>query len=133
MYLHYTAGGQLDEVYVPPGMFSVASGLSAGGTFTSNQGSTLTFTGGTVIGMQQLEYNALVMVNGISWQNLGTEWVTIPGVNFGGSGKIQIKQTNNYTYTIQGLTTTNTGAYVASSATFGVATGYQVLLNLLFL
>ena len=114
-------------------MFSVASGLSAGGTFTTNQGTNLTFTGGTTIGIQQAEYNQLAAINGISWQNLGTEWAVIPGVNFGGAGKIQGKQTNNYNYTIQGLTTTNTGAYAASTATFGVATGYQVVLNLLFL
>ncbi len=133
MYLHYTVSGQLDEVYIPPGMFNVASGLSAGGTFTTNQGSNLTFTGGQTIGLQNIEYNSLVMVNGISWQNLGTEWVTIPGVNFGGAGKIQVKQTADYTYTIQGLSTTNTGAYVANSAIFGIATGYQVILNLLFI
>jgi hypothetical protein len=133
MYLHYTTGGALDEIYVPPGMFSAASGLSAGGTFTSNQGTDLTFTGGQTIGLQNTEYNSLVMVNGISWQNLGTEWVTIPGVNFGGAQKIQVKQTADYTYTIQGLSTTNTGAYVSNTATFGIATGYQVVLNLLFI
>jgi hypothetical protein len=133
MYLYYTNGGQLDEIYVPPGMFSAASGLSAGGVFTANQGSNLTFKSATTIGLQQTEYNSLVMVNGISWQNLGTEWATIPGVNFGGAGKIQVKQTANYSYTIQGLSTTNTGAYVSNTATFGIATGYHVVLNLLFI
>jgi hypothetical protein len=131
--LRYTTGGQLDQVYIPPGMFNAGSGLSAGGTFTTNQGTNLTFTGGTTLGIQNAEYNQLGAINGISWQNLGTEWAVIPGVNFGGAGKIQGKQTANYTYTIQGLTTTNTGAYAANTATFGVATGYQVVLNLLFL
>ena len=131
--LRYTTGGQLDQVYIPPGMFNAGSGLSAGGTFTTNQGTNLTFTGGTTLGLQNTEYNQLGAINGISWQNLGTEWAVIPGVNFGGAGKIQGKQTANYTYTIQGLTTTNTGAYAANTATFGVATGYQVVLNLLFL
>jgi hypothetical protein len=111
----------------------VASGLSAGGTFTTNQGTNLTFTGGTTIGMQNTSFNQLSMINGVSWQNLGTEWVNIPGTNFGGAGKIVVRQSANYTFSINSLTTTNTGAYVATSASFGKAIGYQVVLNLLFL
>jgi hypothetical protein len=132
IYIRYTVGGNIDELYIPPGMFNVASGLSAGGTFTTNQGTNLTFTGGQTIGMQNTQYNSIVMVGGISWQNFGTEWATIAGVNFG-PGKINVKQINNYTYTIQNLSTTNTGAFTANLATFGIATGYHVVLNLLFI
>jgi hypothetical protein len=114
-------------------MFNSASGLSAGGTFTSDQGINLTFLGGQTINMRNIVYNSLVMINGVSWQNLGTEWTTIPSVNFGGAQKIQVKQTDNYVYTIQGLSTAVTGAYTGTAATFGLATGYQVVLNLLFI
>ena len=133
LYLRYTSGGQLDQLYIPPGLFNVGSGLSAGGTFTSNQGTDLVFTGGTSISMQNTTYNQLSMINGVSWQNLGTEWINIPNTNFGGGGKIQVRQTANYTYSVTSLTTTNTGAYVSNSASFGLALGYQVVLNLLFL
>jgi hypothetical protein len=133
IYIHYTTGGLIDQLSIPPGLFNLASGLSAGGTFTSDQGTDLTFTGGTQIGMQNTSFNQLSMISGVSWQNLGTEWVNIPGTNFGTAGKIVVKQTADYIYSINGLTTTNTGAYVATSATFGKATGYQVVMNLLFL
>jgi hypothetical protein len=132
IYLRYTAGGALDKISIPPGLFNVGSGLSAGGEFTANQGTNLVFLGGTTVSIENAAYNQISMITGTSWQNLGVEWGTITGTNFG-SGKIFAKQTNNYTYTISGLTTTNTGAYAGSTATFGVATGYQVVLNLLFL
>jgi hypothetical protein len=73
------------------------------------------------------------MLNGTSWQNLGTEWNLIPGTNFGGAGKIVGKQTADFVYSISGLSLTNTGAYAANTATFGNALGYHVVLNFLFL
>jgi hypothetical protein len=101
--------------------------------FTTDQGANLVFAGQQFILMQDTEFNQLSMISGISWQNLGTEWINIPGPNFGPSGKIQVRQTAPYTFRIQGLTTTNTGAFTGNTATFGVAVGYQVVMNLLFL
>lgn len=138
LYLNYDANVNpptLSGVYIPPGFFttSASPGLAAGGTFTSNQGTDLVFTGGNSITMNNTTYAfcASIALSGYTLTG-GGQWNPSPAGAIGNT-KVYYSQTTDNSIILNGLTLTNiNGANILTPAPSGTAAGFYATVTLFY-
>jgi hypothetical protein len=133
IYLDYTAG-TISKVYIPAGLYGPGANASliAGGSFTSNVGTDLQFTGGTTIVMGNLANKQLANILGTGYR-AGGFWQTIPLANFSDT-RVYVTSTADYGLTVTGASATNiNGGNVATRPGSGLLSGYLATLTLTFI
>jgi len=136
LFVDYSAINAISRVYIPPGLFTAAAfpGLSAGGVFTTDQGTDLVFLGATNIGLANTTYAFCtgILVSGYVPTN-GGEWNPAPGGNINNT-HIFYAQAADYSNTIKGLSLVSiNGASLTPKPSTGVAAGFLVTVTLFYL
>jgi hypothetical protein len=129
--VNYQTTSSISKVYIPPGLFldTAYPGLSAGGIFTSNQGSDLSFAGINQITLNNTTYEFLAMLS-VSGYISGGPWQPVPGPNLG-SGKVGYSVIGNNSVQINlPLGFINGGNLGAAQNGFG--SGYLVAVFLVY-
>lgn len=130
LYLDYTTASALSRVYIPPGLFANTP-LSAGGTFTSDQGTDLVFFGLSQITMNNTKYPFAVSIAGSGYTANG-EWSTIAGANIG-SAKVHHLVSQDYKVELKGLGLANiNGANTSEKPVSGIAAGFLATISILY-
>jgi hypothetical protein len=130
IYLDYSSANAISRVYVPPGLFS-GSPLSAGGTFTSDQGTDLVFYGLDQLTLDTTTYEFLVGFHVQGYVTSG-EWIPIPGANISQS-KVYSSVTQTNKVIFKGLNLGNiNGANTSVKPSFGSASGFLATITLFY-
>jgi hypothetical protein len=80
IYVDYFSGSSIQRVLIHPGLFDPSTGLSAGGTYTTDQSPYLTFYTLPSINLRGLAYNMVAYCN-VSGYLANGSWQQIPGIN----------------------------------------------------
>jgi hypothetical protein len=137
IYLDYSALNAISRVYIPPGFFTTAAypGLSAGGVFTSNQGSDLVFLGSQTLVMNNTTngFCTGILVSGYVNKSPTTgEWNPVPGGNIGNT-QIHYSQPFDNAITLKGLSLTSiNGSSLTPRPSGGAAAGFLATITLFY-
>ena len=135
IYLDYSATNVISKVYIPPGLFSVASGLSAGGVFTTDQGSNLVFygtSGQDFITMQGTTYDFVCGILGSGYV-ADQKWSSMPYGNIMGTRtSYEVTTLNSVRINGLGLVNINGANLAVRPGVSDPLYGYLVTITLLY-
>ena len=134
IFLDYSATNALSRVYIPPGLFANAP-LSAGGTFTANQGTDLVFLGNPTIVMQNMRYPFIVglFANGYISTSGGRWELTSPSQIRNAAGYLYVTTTADYTATIGADLGAINGGNLSTYPSSGTAAGFLGMITLFYM
>ncbi len=134
IFVDYTAANALSRVYIPPGLFANAP-LSAGGTFTANQGTDLVFLGNPTIVMQNMGYPFIVGLFANGYTNTsGGQWqLTSPSQVRPGAGYLNVTTTADYAATIGADLGAINGGNLSVYPSSGTAAGFLGMITLFYI
>jgi len=131
IYLDFSSGTVISRVYLPPGM-STAPALAAGGTFTSDVGTDLVFTGTTSITITNTAYPFAIGLNATGY-SVSNYWQPTAQSSLGGSG-VGWQNTTDYTLRLINATPARlNGNNVSVYPSTGVLSGWLATITVYFL
>ena len=133
IFVDYTSAISISRVYIPPGLFSPTNPtLAAGGIFTTNQGTDLTFLGLDRIEMENTAYTFVSAINASGYIAAGA-WEPIRGGNISATA-LHYSVTNDNAVIIKGLDLANiNGASTAPKPTSGAAAGFLATVTIFYM
>lgn len=134
IFLDYSATNAISRVYIPPGLFANAP-LSAGGTFTANQGTDLVFLGNPTIDIQNTTYPFIVglFANGYTSTSGGRWELTSPSQIRPGAGYLNVTTTADYTATIGADLGAVNGGSLTPRPSSGIGAGFLGMITLFYM
>jgi len=131
IYLDYSSGTALSRIYLPPG-FSTSPSISAGGVFTSDQGTDLVFFGTTNIAIANTVYAFPIGLTATGYST-SAYWTATAGSSLGGS-KITWQNTSDFNLAIKNATPNNiNGNNTATRPGTGVLSGWLATITIYYL
>ena len=119
IFLGYGSQTGINRIYIPPGLFTIESGLSEGGTYTEDVGPYLVFSNLSSVTFTGLSNTMAAYINVLGYLS-NNQWQQIPGVNIGsGATKINFYVTESNALLITNLILGNiNGGQTISTSTF---------------
>ena len=132
IFVDYSAAAALSRVYIPPGLFANAP-LSAGGTFSTNQGTDLIFLGNPTIAMRNTRYPFIVNLSANGYVTSAQWQLVSPSQIRPGNGYLNITITADYAATIGTDLGAINGANLSVYPSTGTAAGFLGMITLYYI
>lgn len=132
IFLDYTAANALSRVYIPPGLFANLP-LSAGGTFTANQGTDLVFLGNPTLVMQNTSYPFIVGLFANGYVTTAQWQLVSPSQTRPGNGYLNVTTTADYSATIGADLGAINGGNLSVYPSTGTGAGFLGMITLFFI
>jgi hypothetical protein len=128
----YSASAALSRVYIPPGLFANAP-LSAGGTFSANQGTDLVFLGNPTIVMRNTTYAFVINLSANGYVTSGQWQLVSPSQIRPGNGYLNVTTLTDYNTTIGTDLGAINGANLSVYPSTGIAAGFLGVITLYYM